>query len=112
MVVDTVDFLMQLDPDQSEEQRHRYTHALCAADVDIGEQPPYYAYEFSNGQRYLLKTTDPNFVAAAEIDRRHHILNSPVNVNALVRHTLFLFILSVFWFLQDYYLSKIITFLF
>lgn len=96
MVVETVNFLMRLDPDQSNQQRQRYTHALCAADVDIEGLFPLtfinFSDEITNNQtinRYLLRTTDPMPVDASEADR-DHISETPVLVNAMVC-VLFLF---------------------
>jgi len=87
MVVETVNFLKLFDPNQSEQQKDRYNHALCAADVHIGDQLSFHPRQRSSTQRheYLLKTTDPSSKASAEADRRYRIAKSPVENNAIVR---------------------------
>jgi len=92
MVAETVEFLMQLDPDQSEQQRRRYTRALCAADNDTGgDQSPFPTKQssLSNIYRYLLFTTSPSQPVNAEVEKQCRISETPVQVNAMVRLSLF-----------------------
>jgi len=91
MVAETVEFLMQLDPDQSEQQRRRYTRALCAADNDTGDQSPFPTNPNSlrHIYRYLLFTTSPSQPVNAQLEKQCRISETPVQVNAMVCLSLF-----------------------